>query len=150
MNEQFVRVFFDSSVLISESISQKGASRLLLELADLSLLEGHFSPDVFYESERNLSRISSNALPVFYELAGNALTQAEPPTISDLLGVKSFADSKDAPILAAAVAQECHYLVTLNERDFWSPRDMINVASPGTLLQKIRFQIRLLLSQRDY
>ncbi len=74
----------------------------------------------------------------------------EPPTISDLLGVKSFADAKDAPVLAAAVAQECQYLVTLNPRDFWPRCRTIEVITPGNLLQQIRLQIHVLLTQRDY
>ncbi len=31
---------------------------------------------------------------------------------------RPYADPKDMPILAAALAQECHYLVTLNGKDF--------------------------------
>ena len=61
---------------------------------------------------------------------------AEPPA-----PVSSFADPKDQPILAAAVAQQCRYLVTLNEKDLWPPPEMILVVRPGELVRMLRSQL---------
>lgn len=47
-------------------------------------------------------------------------------------------DPKDAPILAAAIVQQCQYLVTLNEKDFWPQTRVITVLRPGRMLQEIR------------
>ena len=49
-----------------------------------------------------------------------------------------FADPKDVPILAAAIAQQCQYLITLNEKDFWPITSVITVLRPGSMLQEIR------------
>jgi hypothetical protein len=40
--------------------------------------------------------------------------------------------------LAAALGQECRYLVTLNQRDFWPPEKWVEVVRPGGLLRRLR------------
>jgi len=59
-------------------------------------------------------------------------------TASISASVADQADPKDQAILAAALTQECRYLVTLNERDFWPPADRIAVVRPGDLLHALR------------
>jgi hypothetical protein len=44
-------------------------------------------------------------------------------------------------ILAAAIDQNCQYLVTLNERDFWPEPDLVQVIRPGDLIKIIRLHI---------
>jgi hypothetical protein len=52
-----------------------------------------------------------------------------------------YADPKDQPILASAIAQQCRYLVTLNEKDFWPPPSLILIVRPGDLLRALRVQL---------
>lgn len=132
-----LRVFFDSSVVIAGSASRSGASYVLLQLAGLGLIDGRISSQVREESLRNTARKLPAALPALSLLLREVLTEgaAQHPDIGDAW---KLADPKDRPILAAALAQECRYLVTLNEKDFWPPVDRILVLRPGELLRRLR------------
>lgn len=135
------RVFFDSSVVIAGAFSATGASYILLQLASLTLLEGRISAEVRAESQRNVAAKLPAALPYLRILFDSALVESAAPTDDQLRAVAVYADPKDQPILASAVAQNCRYLVTLNERDFWPPSQLIAVVRPGVLLQMLRTQL---------
>jgi hypothetical protein len=45
-------------------------------------------------------------------------------------------DPKDAPILAAAIAADCRWLLTFNVRDYQTER--IRVSQPGPFLEELR------------
>lgn len=133
-----LRIFFDSSVLIAGAFSQKGASYILLQLANLTLIDGRISGDVGIESERNVLAKLPAALPLLRILINDALTIGPPLSNEQLQQALPYADPKDAPILAAAIAQQCQYLVTLNEKDFWPLPATITIIRPGAMLQEIR------------
>lgn len=133
-----LRLFFDSSVLIAGSFSQKGASHILLQLTNLTLLDGRISADVCVESERNVLAKLPAALPILRVLINDTLTIGPPLRHEQVQQALPYADPKDAPILASAIAQQCQYLVTLNEKDFWPLPTLITVVRPGTMLQEIR------------
>lgn len=132
------RVFFDSSVLIAGSFSARGASYLLLQLAGLTLLDGRISPDVRVESERNVAKRLPAALPQLRALIDETLTEGPPIIPMAWQAAKPYADAKDVAILASALAQNCKYLVTLNEKDFWPPTQRILVIRPGELVRQLR------------
>lgn len=79
-----------------------------------------------------------SALPALRILLKDALKEGPPLRQEQIDAVTPYADAKDVVILAAAIAQECNFLVTLNERDFWPPSAMIKVIRPGDLLRTIR------------
>lgn len=133
-----LRVFFDSSVLIAGAFSQKGASYILLQLANLTLIDGRISTEVRIESERNVLAKLPTALPILRVLINEALRMGPPLQHEQIQQALPYADPKDAPSLAGAIAQQCQYLVTLNEKDFWPPPTLITVLRPGTILQEIR------------
>lgn len=133
-----LRLFFDSSVLIAGAFSQKGASYILLQLANLTLIDGRISAEVRTESERNVFAKLPTALPLLRVLINEAVTTGPALRHEEIQQALPYADPKDAPILAAAIAQQCQYLVTLNEKDFWPLPTMITVLRPGTMLQEIR------------
>ena len=135
------RVFFDSSVVIAGAFSATGASDILLQLASLTLLEGRISAEVRTEVLRNVTAKLPTALPHLRILLATALVEG--PAVADEQAqvVAAYADPKDHLLLASAVAQNCRYLVTLNERDFWPPPELIGIVRPGALLQMLRTQL---------
>ncbi len=110
-----MRVFLDSSVLLSACGSEKSLSRLVTELA---AERGWHLVSAAYcraETSRNLGKISSNArqcwpdIETKVEWVPNALTSKRP-----LLLIAS----KDKPVLISALAAHCEVLLTLDKTDF--------------------------------
>ena len=141
------RVFFDTSAVIAGSFSGRGASYILMQLSGLTLIDGRISEEVRTEAERNVTAKLPSALPILRILLKDALKEGPPLQQEQINAVTSYADTKDIAILAAAVAQECHFLVTLNERDFWPPPAMIKVIRPGDLLNAIRGRMTQILEE---
>lgn len=135
------RAFFDSSVVIAGAFSATGASYILLQLASLALLEGRISAEVRTEVTRNVTAKLPVALPHLRILLATALVEGAAVADEQAQAVAAYADPKDQPLLASAVAQNCRYLVTLNERDFWPPPALIGIVRPGALLQMLRTQL---------
>jgi predicted nucleic acid-binding protein len=133
-----LRVFFDTSALIAGSASRSGASYVLLQMAGLGLVDGRISAEVREEAVRNTARKLPAALPALKLLLRDALVEGEPASQALMESVEDHAEPEDRPILAAALAQECRYLVTLNERDFHPPPGLIVIVRPGDLLRRIR------------
>ncbi len=135
-----LRVFFDSDVLIAGSASKthSSASYLLLQLAELTLIEGLISPYVREEVERNLQAKLPQALPVFRALVQTALVEAPDPPLAALARWTGRADPKDLPVLAAAISNDCHYLVTFNIKDYPNPPQSLEVLPPGELVRRVR------------
>jgi predicted nucleic acid-binding protein len=133
-----LRVFFDTSALIAGTHSRTGASSALLQLASLGVIEGHISEDVRIEAERNVRAKLPAALPALRVMLDEVLTIGPLVSAAAIAQARPWAHQKDQPILAAALAQDCRYLVTLNERDFWPPEDMIVIIRPAELMEAIR------------
>ncbi len=114
-----LRIFFDADVLIAGSASKthSSASYVLLQLSELTLIEGLICPYVREEVERNLQEKLPHALPVFRALVQTALREVPDPPADSLKQWAGRADPKDLPILAVAVLNECHYLVTFNTQE---------------------------------
>ncbi|MCX6048433.1 MAG: PIN domain-containing protein [Chloroflexi bacterium] len=145
--DKLLRVFFDTSVVIAGTISSRGASYILLELAGLTLIDGRVSAEVRVEAERNMTAKLPRAMPALRLLFKESLKEG--PTLSQeqIDFVEFYAHPKDVVILAAAVVLECHFLVTLNEKDFWPPVTMIQVVRPGDLLRALRNRISGLVEE---
>ena len=80
-------------------------------------------------------------LPHLRVLLDTALVAGPAATAEQLLAVAPYAEPEDQTMLAAAVAQECRYLVTLNEANFRPPPALIAVVRPGDLLTRLRTQL---------
>lgn len=137
-NSNPLRIFFDSSAIIAGAFSTSGASYILLQLSNLTLIDGRISPEVRIEFERNVLAKVPAALPALRVLLKEGLLEGPTPTKAALDQAKPYADAKDVPILAAALMQECTHLVTLNQKDFWPTATMITVVHPGELLKEFR------------
>ena len=98
-------------------------------------------PRLRTEALRNVTAKLPVALPQLRVMLKDVLTVGAPVTAAQLEMAAHYADLKDQPILASAVAQQCRYLATLNEKDFWPPPSLILIVRPGDLLRALRVQL---------
>lgn len=141
-------VFIDANVLIAGSASTTGASFILLQLCELTIIEGIISEQVRVETERNLREKLPQALPAYRVLIESALKQLKDPQWEDLERFHGQADAKDLPILAAAVLNDCDYLITFNVKDYHPDPKSIVVRRPGEFLQQLRRQLQSLVHSK--
>lgn len=132
------RVFIDSDVLIAGAASTRGASHLVLRLGELGLIDLVSSAQVRAEVERNLATKVPAALPAFQLLADAACRWIDDLDKQQSAAVRGWAHPKDAPILAAAVASGCEWLLTFNTKDFRPRGGLIRVLAPGDFIQALR------------
>lgn len=135
-----LRVFFDADVLISGAAphSRQSASFILLQLSELTLIEGVSSSYVLEQAERNIRAKLPDALEDFISLGEAAVSLVPDPTIEELERFQGLAHPEDLPVLTAAVLNECRYLVTRNLQHYPKVVDTLRVVDPGQLVRKIR------------
>jgi len=131
----------DADVLFAGAASVTGASHVILQLGELGIIEVGVPEQARIEAERNLTSKLPAALPAFRTLVGACTTPLPmaPRAISNRLARAGHADPKDAPILAAALAGDCRWLVTFNVRDYRT--DLLRVSEPGPFLEDLRAQL---------
>lgn len=124
MNKRKIRVFFDSSVLVSASISATGKSRYLLTLSSKNKIRGISSQYAILESKRAFSKKLPEALLIFQKIIQEANLEILdfPKDIAKY--EKIIKDKGDAPILASAVEAKIDYLVTLNRKHFLNDKNL--------------------------
>jgi predicted nucleic acid-binding protein len=134
------RVFVDSDVLFAgaASASTHGASLMILRLAEVTLIEAVASEQVLVEVERNLAAKLPAALTAYRLLAERCLKIVPVPRLEELEPFNGLADRKDQSILAAAVLNQCPWLVTFNVRHFRPGHPDVVVAPPGEFIQRVR------------
>ena len=110
-----MRLFLDSSVLLSAAGSEKSLSRLIMTIADQwewDLVTAFYCRD---ETNRNIGKfppkaaIKWKALQDDLSFTPNALTSNRPLLLTA---------SKDKPVLISALAAKCDALLTLDTGDF--------------------------------
>lgn len=128
----------DADTLFAGAASVSGASHVVLQLGELGVIEVAVPEQARVEAERNLTLKLPAALPAFRTLIEVCTTPLAmvPPATSNRLARVGEADPKDAPILAAALAGSCRWLVTFNLRDYRT--DRIHVSEPGPFLEELR------------
>lgn len=115
-----MRIFIDSSVFISACASSRGASALVLRYALEGKIKCFLSIDVIIETQRN---ITLKLDPTGKERFEFFLSKI-PFKIMDLVNKKEIAkcnkviNSKDAPVLAAAIKSKSNFLLTLDKKHF--------------------------------
>lgn len=133
-----LRVCIDADVLFAGAASTTGASHVVLQLGELGIVDVRVADQARTEAERNLVDKLPSALPALRALL-DACTSAIPmvaPAAARRLSRAGEADPKDAPILAAAIAADCRWLLTFNVRDYQTER--IRVSQPGPFLEELR------------
>jgi predicted nucleic acid-binding protein len=110
-----VRIFLDSSVLLSACGSGKSLSRLITEIAPdrgWHLISASYC---HAETSRNIRKLGADAalnwpdMQSKVEWVPNALTSRKPLLLTA---------SKDKPVLISALAAKCEVLLTLDKGDF--------------------------------
>ena len=113
------KVFLDASVIIAGVASRTGASRAVLNLAEIGLIQAGVSRQVLDEVERNIRQKIPQALPTLGILLAHISWEIqEDPSPEQFLRWESIIEAKDAPILEAALQIDSDYFLTLNTKDF--------------------------------
>ncbi len=135
-------VFVDANILIAGSALRSGASRAVLGLAEIGLIQLFVTRQVIDETERNIRQKLPQALPTFTELLVHLnLNILEDPVKKSFSRWFSIIEEKDAPILEAAVQLPADYLLSLNTKDFNSEvaaATGLNIQTPAVFVQNIR------------
>jgi predicted nucleic acid-binding protein len=134
------RVFVDADVLFAGAAgpSERGASLLVLRMAEITLVEAVTSQQVITEAERNLAEKLPLALPAFRLIVSRCLRIVPDPPLANLEPYAGLADPKDLPILAAALREGCPRLVTFNMRHFQPGHPDVTVLRPGEFVLRVR------------
>jgi predicted nucleic acid-binding protein len=109
-----VRLFLDTSVLLSACASEKGTSREIFRLAPSKNWTLVATPYGLGEVEKNLYRLPVNALASWEALQPNLLIL---PNVLTLDRPAVFGPAKDRPILFSALAW-ADVLLTRDQNDF--------------------------------
>jgi predicted nucleic acid-binding protein len=128
-------------VLIAGAASTTGASHILLQLSELTLLDCLTSRYAIREAERNLLAKLPDALPAFRLImdAAAKVIPAPPPWL--LRNLAGQAHPKDLPVLAAALSGKADFLTTFNTRDFRPRKVPPIILQPKDALAGIRWSL---------
>ena len=137
--------FLDADVIFAGAAapSEHGASNVVLRMGEITLIECITSQQAVTEVERNLADKLPTKLPEFRLLVRRCLRVVPDSEPDDLLPHAGQTESKDLPILVAALREGCPYLLTFNVRPHSPPAGTITVQRPGEFL----LTVRTLLSQ---
>jgi predicted nucleic acid-binding protein len=143
------RIFIDADVLFagSASPSEHAASLVILRMAEITLIEAVASQQVVQEVMRNLQNKIPAAVPAFQLLVSRCLRVVPDPSGEQVKAFFGQANPKDVPILAAAVKEDCGYLVSYNVRHFQPGVHGLMVLKPGDLVQRVRYLLSQLSSE---
>lgn len=134
------QIVIDTNILIAALLSQRGASYALFLLIDSDKFETNISVPLALEYEEVAKRLTEQ-------------TQLSETDIEDILDYvyananhrKVFylwrpllKDAKDDMVLELAVAAECQFIVTFNQKDFVGAEHFgIEVVTPKMFLERI-------------
>ncbi len=110
-----MRIFLDSSVLLSACGSGRSLSRLITEIADDRAWRLISASYCHAETSKNIRKLGEEAVLRWPEMQSkvewvpNALTSRKPLLLTA---------SKDKPVLISALAAKCAVLLTLDRGDF--------------------------------
>lgn len=135
-----LRVFVDADVLFAgaASPSEQSASQVVLQLAEISLIDAVTSEQAVSEAERNLQAKLPEALEAFRLITSRALRILEDPTPEATKRHAGRAAPKDLPLLTAALQGACPYLVTYNMADYRPGHPAVEVLTAGAFVRAAR------------
>lgn len=143
-----INLFLDSSALIAGIVSAKGASRVLLLLAESGHITVTISEQVLTESERAIARKVPRALPDLRQaiLTSQARIVRDPSPEDVSAHPNLVSHPADIPIVLAAMQAKVDYLVTLNRKHFIDDPDVtaqagLRIGTPGDALNWVREQM---------
>jgi len=141
-------LFFDSSALLAGIISDRGAARALLLLADAGLLTVIVSEQVIAETERAMARRVPRALMAYREaMRSTGLRIVRNPSPGETEAHEDVtAHPADVPTVVAAMKAGVDYVVTLNRRHLVddpgvAARSGLRIGTPEGALTWVREQL---------
>jgi putative PIN family toxin of toxin-antitoxin system len=137
------RVFLDTSVLFSATLSSTGASREIIRLALENKLALVLSDYVLEELRQALARKAPASMPALADFLGSLRFERVKPTKTEVLAVAEYSELKDAPVVAAAAKAKVEYLVSLDKRHLVGQSAVaeasgLQIVLPGELLEILR------------
>jgi predicted nucleic acid-binding protein len=145
-------VFVDSSVLVAAAISHCGLARDLVVLGLWGTVSLHLSSLVLLETKRSLRRKRPAALPAFENLKVPLLAAIVDPPDEAVQKLVGAIETKDTPIVAAAVQAKSRNLATYDQKHLLRHREQIRreyditVATPDEILSNVlgseRFSVK--------
>lgn len=143
-----INLFFDSSALIAGIISDKGAARALLLLAEDQRIVISVSEQVIVEVERNIAKKIPKILQLAREMirASNVIIYNDPTKEEVREHLNWINHEADVPILVSAVKANVDFLVTLNTKHFLDDPQVtflsgLRIGTPGDALTYVRNQM---------
>ena len=135
-----IRVFFDSSVIIAGLASSRGASCMLLSLAEMEVIEPYISEQVVTEVIKNIEKKLPSCLPQFFTLFKSLPFVLVDYEKRKLKYASELINDKDANILVAAMTSDVDVLVSLDrhffDRQLAGKVDFM-ICTPGKLLNML-------------
>jgi putative PIN family toxin of toxin-antitoxin system len=125
---QKIKVFIDTSVLISGVASLTGASAAVLDLCEAESIQILISRQVLVEADRNFSAKLPGLVNEFRQFIRNLVPlMVEDPPAAAVERAASLIDRKDAAILAAAIESKVDFLITLDKKHFLKQKVQRNI-----------------------
>jgi predicted nucleic acid-binding protein len=145
------RVFVDADVLFAGAAapSEHSASLVVLLMAEITLIEAMVSQQVVVEAERNMAEKLPQTLPTFRLIVSRCLRIVPDPAPANLSLHTGLADPKDLPVLAAALREQCPWLITFNVRHFQPGHTDVTVLRPGEFVLRVRDLLAHLTIEED-
>lgn len=113
------KVFFDSSILLAAARSKSGGSSNILMRCRRKEIQGYISRFIIYEVKKPAHLLKQKEKQrLNFLLLQCKLIIANEPSDEEIKIASKFIKIKDAPILAAALANKINYLITLDRSDF--------------------------------
>jgi predicted nucleic acid-binding protein len=135
-----VRLFLDSSVILSASGSSTGASRFIFDHAERQGWQLYIAEYCLEETSRNAPKFGGEASRYFQKIL-----KAKVEWCADTLSAKEvlvFPKAKDKPVLLGALALKPDFLLTLDREDFHEKLGSqfygIQIRTPGEFLSDLR------------
>lgn len=139
-SQEMLRVFLDADVLFAgaASPSDKSASQVTLQLAEITLIDALTSRQGVTEAERNLRKKVPRAVETFQLIVSRTVEVVDDPTPAEVKKQKGKAERTDLPILVTALREACPYLITYNLDDYEPGHSDVEVLTPGAFVRKVR------------
>jgi putative PIN family toxin of toxin-antitoxin system len=118
-----IKVFVDTSVLISGMASLTGASGGILDLCEAEVIQMVISRQIIVEADRNFSAKLPRLLSHFRQFVRDLKPlMIDDPSPGLVKKAATVVGRKDASTLAAAQEGQVDYLITLDKKNFLSSR----------------------------
>ncbi|MEN6348830.1 MAG: putative toxin-antitoxin system toxin component, PIN family [Syntrophomonas sp.] len=134
-----IKVFLDSSFIITGLASSKGGSREILNLAELKFLVPVISEQVVREVTRTIEKKLPDRLSHYFQLFRLLPFIMVEPSSKNLEKARELINPQDARILASALTAGVDWLISLDKHFISLKKEglVIKIGSPGDFLGNI-------------